>query len=114
MTPVASQIEAWLIQQTDWISEAALCERFDINERQLRYIGTTPGLISHFSISSPRGYKHVRNATRMEYLKFCHSEKRSGITRFRRLRILSRVRHNVLEPTIPFLTEADTGQGIML
>jgi len=108
-----AQIEQWLMDQDGWSSAAELCMTFAIDERSLRSVGNTPGLCSRFAISGPLGFKHVRNATREEYLAFRHRIRRHAASEFRRTRLLDRIRHNVLEATKP-LTEADTGQAILL
>lgn len=111
-----AQIERWLITRDNWVSAADLCAEFQIaDERQLRCVGEVPGLISDFAIShSKRGYRHVRNATTAEWFLFKFSLLRHAISEIRRVRRLGKKRHNVLNPTHPYLTEADNGQGILL
>jgi hypothetical protein len=110
----APEIERYLLAQDRWVSSADLCARFDIDERELRCIGHEPGLISAYAISHTRkGYRHVRNATTIEWLAFKFAILRHAISEIRRVRRLAKVRHNVLNPTIP-LSEADNGQGILL
>ena len=112
MTPSAPDIEAWLLAQDRWVSAAELCAHFQIEERSLRSVGETPGLCSRFAVSGVLGLKHVRNATREEYLAFRHRIRRHAASEFRRTKLLDRIRHNVLESTVP-LTEADSGQAIL-
>ncbi len=110
-----AQIEAWLLAQSGWVSAADLCAACGIDdERKLRYLGNVPGLISEFAIShSRKGYRHVRNATTMEWLKFKWSLLRTGIAYFRHVRAMAKVRRNVTLPAFPTI-EKDTGQRILL
>lgn len=65
-----TQIEVWLLTQTDWVPSAVICERFQVDERKLRASNGHPGLLTEFAISHSRlGYKHVRHATKEEYIE---------------------------------------------
>lgn len=113
MTALASQIEIYLLTQQNWVSGEELCREFEVRERELRCHGDEPGLISDFTIShSRKGYRHVRNATSMEWLAFKFSLLRHAISEIRRVKRLSKARHNVITGKPP--VEKFSGQGILL
>lgn len=72
---LAHQIEQHLLAQADWVSVADLCQRFSIDQRDLRAKGhRKPHLLKPFAIShSVKGYKHIARATIAERLQYKHA-----------------------------------------
>lgn len=114
MTPLAQEIELWLLAQYGWVSETQICERFGVDERELRNTSRKPGLLSDFAISGNRGFKHVRNATIDEWDQFNDRIRHHSICQLRRLKTLRATRTNLLTGKRPFVVEIKTGQGVLL
>ena len=110
---VSEQIEAYLLFRAEWVPDIEICARFGVRERQLRATGKTPGLCSKFAISSDKGLKHVRLATRQEWLDFKHRLRRHGIGELIRVSDLEKSRHNVTRTFRSGRFEKDTGQGLL-
>ena len=110
------RIEEYLLSQplSGWVKADVLCARFDINQRQLRKVGNQPGLCSAFAISGDKGFKHVKRASKTEYLQFKHRLRKHAIAELSRVRDLDRCRHQVTTTTKrpEFIREKDTNQGL--
>jgi hypothetical protein len=110
----AHDLQRWLLLQPGWVSAAEICAHFHVVERELRTDGEDPGLCTEFAISGARGYRHVRNATRLEWLGFKFRLLRHAISEFRRVRHLSQVRHNITRAGVgAYRVEADSGQILL-
>lgn len=108
-------IERYLLDLGTWVSADVLCEKFGIDQRRLRGINGSPGLVSEFAISNTsHGYRHIATATTSEWLHFKHAMRRHGINELRRVQELDKCRHQVIRQTRRFMFEKDTGQGILL
>lgn len=110
------RIEEYLLIQPfpGWVKSDTLCAVFDINERQLRKVGSQPGLCSAFAISGDKGFKHVKSASKGEYLRFKHRLRKHAIAELSRVRDLDRRRHQVTKTTKrpEFIREKDSNQGL--
>ena len=117
MIDLEQRIEDYLLEATGdgWIKSKVLCARFEIKERQLRKVGSTPGLCSGFAISGDKGFKHVKRASKTEFLRFKHGMRKHAVSELRRVRDLDQRRHQVTttikRPAIT--TEKDSGQVLL-
>lgn len=111
------QIEQYLLDAPGdgWVKSRVLCDRFGITERQLRAVGGQQGLCSAFAISSDKGFKHVKRASKTEYRAFKHRLRRHAIAELVRVRNLDKRRHEVITTTKrpEFIREKDTDQGLL-
>jgi len=115
MTELRTDIERYLLNAGTWVSAEHLCEYFGIEQRRLRGINGSPGLVSEFAISNTTlGYRHIATATKAEWLHFKHAMRRHGINELRRVAGLDKSRHQVIRQTRDFIYEKDTGQGILI
>jgi len=113
---ISEQIEAYLIDRSDWVSASEICKRFGVRERALRQLGNRIGFCSRFAISHPRkGLKHVAAATTTEYLHAKHAMTRHAISELRRKASWDRRRHEVTRESKKshIIFEPDTGQILM-
>lgn len=108
-----SQIEAYLLAQRAWVPVGLICERFGLKERRLRGLDGKPGLCSEFAISSDRGLKHVSVATTAEWIEFKHRLRKHGINELIRVASLGKRRSKVTCQTSCFVSEKDSGQGLL-
>ncbi len=87
MTPLAADMELWLLTQRRWVSGREICARFGVPERRLRAVGGKPGLLTVCAIShSVHGFKHVRNATDREFDECDRRDRRHNISSYISLR----------------------------
>jgi len=108
-------IERYLLGVGTWVPAEVLCEKFGIDQRRLRGINGSPGLVSEFAISNTNlGYRHIASATTSEWLHFKHAMRRHGINELRRVADLDKSRHQVIRQTRDFICEKDTGQGLLI
>lgn len=116
MTDLASQVEVWLQLQPGWVPAAEICRQFGVEERDLRAVHDNPGLLTEFAISSHQGFKHVRNASRQEFLDFKHRLRKHALRELRRTRRLDAARHRLTTPAHqrPIRAELDGGQLVFL
>ena len=116
MNPIEKLIEQFLLDRKEWVKSEELCKAFEVSERQLRAVGTRPGLCSAFAISGDKGFKHISHASTTEYLRFKHRLRRHAISELVRVKKLDEARHNItryLRKKPDFIFERDTGQGVL-
>jgi len=110
---LGEQIESYLLTQRRWVTSTELCERFDINARQLRQVDDQPGLCSGFAISGDKGFKHISIASTAEWLHFKHRLRKHGIRELVRVRNLGKRRHHATKTVKQIIFEKDTGQALL-
>ena len=107
------EIEAYLLDQGEWVPARELCALFRITERQLRQTDDQQGLCSGFAISGDKGFKHVSLASTTEWLKFKHRLRKHGIAELVRVRDLDRRRRNAAIRVHARHFEKDSGQSLL-
>jgi hypothetical protein len=110
MTVEPSEVEAYLLARTGWVSAEELCRVFKVGERAFRGLRKRPGLCSGFAISGDHGFKHVELATTGEWIRFKGRIIWHAIGELRRVRRLTKRRALVQRRGAPVATERDTGQ----
>jgi len=114
MTPLAQEIEQYLMTSGRWVSTEEICAHFNLrDDRPLRQMSNEPGLCSEFAISSDQGFKHVALASTGEWLRFKHRLRRHGIRELARASSLDKRRHQVTRPALGLTWEKDSGQAVM-
>lgn len=77
---LAAAIEIYLFENPRWVPVTELCERFQIEERELRRKGKRRPVFAYFAISSSKrganGLKHIRHTTVAERLAAKHHHRR--------------------------------------
>jgi len=111
---MAARIDVWMRAQDRWIPAKEIAAAFEVPQRRLRSSGPRAGLCSAFAISGDAGLKHVACATEEEFQAFDARLRSHSVAQFQRLRKLRNARREILRAGPPFVTEADTGQGILL
>ncbi len=115
MNDLVPFIDAYLLSRGGWVKARELCERFGVNERQLRANDDQPGLCSRIAISGNRGFKHIAVATAVEWDEHYGRERKHNIMALVNLRAKRRLRismtRKLRRPTI--IVERDTGQMLM-
>ena len=76
---ISNQVEQLLIERGDWVSTGEICQKFNVDERQLRAKNDEPGKCTLIAISSNKGYKHVAIATTAEWTAHYHRERKHNI-----------------------------------
>jgi len=88
-----------------------ICYVWGVGKRKLRQEGRTPGLLTDCAISDPaRGYCHIDNATRADWMRFWWRTMRHAVGEIRRLRKLAKRRARVASRG----WETDSGQGVLI
>lgn len=113
MNDLALRIETHLQATPGWVSASELAHLFGVNPRRLRAVGRKPGLLDGFAISSPEGYKHIRQASQEEFDQIRGGLRAHAFAELRKVLAWEQARHNQLTGPRAFLTEKLTGQGVM-
>lgn len=113
-----ADIESYLLAApgTGWVKSRELCGQFDIADRQLRKVGDRPGLVTEFSISGNKGFKHIDRATPGEFDEYYSRERKHNLAglvtlRHKRNRRAQAIR-TIQRPAFTF--QKDNGQGVLL
>lgn len=114
MSELAEQIEAYLLDRADWVPTREICAVFRLkDDRPLRWVGGTPGLLSEFAISGNRGFKHVCLATETEWDRYYKRIRRHAIGELVSLRRKRARRKDVHTVHHARHWEKDSGQAVM-
>lgn len=108
-------IEAFLVEQGGWVASRTICERFGLNERELRAKGREAGLLDGFAVSSTRqgehGFCHHRYVSREEFIRAKHRLKRHALAEIRKVRLWEHGRQRCLATPAP--AQDPDGQLVM-
>jgi hypothetical protein len=112
---IALRIEQHLLARADWVSVAEICERFGVDQRDIRAKGRKQGhLLKPFAISnSVRGYKHIVHTTAAERIQYKHATRKNLVAYARADRQLAAALRNCTTRR-PMPHERHTGQLILL
>lgn len=114
MIVLAHEIEPFLLQADGWVPSEVICERFGVADpRALRGIDGKPGLMGDWAISGDQGYKHIKNATTGEWVRYQRRVARHAISQLRRWRRQRKLRQSVLVKRSTAPIERDTGQRLL-
>ena len=99
-----------------WVKSRELCGQFEITDRQLRKVGDRPGLVTEFTISGNKGFKHIDRATPGEFDEYYSRERQHSISALVTLRQKrTRRTHSIRTIKRPaFIFQKDNGQGVLL
>lgn len=100
MHSLSEQIEVHLLNAQGWVSVAELCQKFDLNQRDLRAHGDEPGLCDAFAVTSTRqgesGYIHHRFLPTADWLPIKHRLRRHAIAELRKAQRWAKARARLL------------------
>jgi len=113
MSPLAEQIERYLLENRGWVSAWELQLKFAIGQRALRALNGKPGLCSEFAISGNKGFKHVQYATDAEFTRADQRVRKHAIGELIGARLRRRYRNRLLTERPAPVHERTTGQGVM-
>jgi len=113
LTSLQLRIEQLLLDRKDWVQAEELCTIFGVQERQLRAIGHTPGLLDLFAVSSHLGYRHVATLDIDDFAKARHRLRRHAAAQFKKARRWSLARSRSLIGLAPTQIERHSGQSIL-
>lgn len=83
--PTSSDIEAYLLEQRDWVSSRWLEAHFEISDRRLRFLGVG------FLVSRPGGgYIHRDHASPAELEAYCGPKWGHAVTELKNVKLLRR------------------------
>jgi|GEM_PF-3572708 len=113
MSPLAEQIEKYLLEARGWVTAWELQSKFAIGQRALRALDGKPGLCSEFAISGNKGFKHVQYATDAEFDRSYGRARKHAIAELVGARLRKRYRERLIAVKPPPVHERATGQGVM-